>query len=144
MKLLVLVLQFLAGLFSRFAEKTVTPCPSEPRRKVSIRKVTDKEIDRLKDYADVFGLDNSMLHGSSDDLMQMGQILEGYVGEEELDRLASRMQQSFIASQTKEKSTGNSVLNAILQWAERIMVQLHVVKLHIKGGDKDAEGTING
>lgn len=143
MKLLLLILQFIARIFSVSVDVSNSSCPNTPRRKVSFRKVSHKEIDKVKDYADVFGIDNSM-HASVEDLMTMGIALEGYMGEDQFEALKERVRLRFIASQTKDKSSGNSVLNAILQWAERIIVQLHVVKLHIKGGDKDVEGTING
>ena len=74
----------------------------------------------------------------------MGHALEGYMGEDEFEALKESVRLQFLASQTKEKTSGNRILNTILQFSERIIIQLHVIKLHIQGGDKDVEGTIIG
>ena len=64
MKLLMFILRFIASLFSVSVD-VPNNVPAN-KRKVSFRKVTDREINKVKDYADVFGIDNSK-HAKVDD-----------------------------------------------------------------------------
>lgn len=110
------------------------PSTSRPARKIF--KLED--VERLKVYAKLFGVDNTASDVDTDKLLEMGEKLDIIFGHQEVNEMAERVSLPTPAVKIRKRSIGH-FLNKVIRITSLIVRATDYIRQNPVGGDDKDE-----
>lgn len=135
---------FLLGAYTAFRPDVIKATKEEYTRKKETKRVLNlEEIEEVKTYAEVFGLDNH--HSVSTlELLEMGRKAQQYLGSERMKEIAEQARTCsnvfYIPATSVYSITISHLVRGLLKVADLIAIQnIAVFMTVLMGGDRNGE-----
>lgn len=98
-----------------------------------------EEIDRLKDYADIFGVDSSTHNLCAEKLLEMGRKAEQYLGADKVQEIVHTVRKSRTVPNQSTQEGDNHRINTLIRISSMMIKTIKAVRTYIMRGVEEDE-----